>query len=127
MHALSVAARSLRFPWPSFAAPQGASLSVDALAFADSFGLLANDRARKKFRAVDVGSLTALTYPGAPLRVQRLLAEFFGWVFLQDDFFDEADVHDPAQLSAMLSAFIAVLDGLEAPPDAPAPVLALAD
>jgi hypothetical protein len=119
--------RSLFYPWRSVAAPQGRRLSEDAEEWAARHRLFATEKLAKKFAAVEVGSLAALVYPGAPHEAQQTIADFLGWVFLEDDIFDEEDANEPPRLAHLLTAFAEVLDGLEPPPDAPPAVLALAD
>jgi hypothetical protein len=121
------AARALVYPWRSVAAPQRATLTEETRAWAERFAL-AEDEALAKRLPVDIGGLAALTYPGAPREAQQLISDFLGWVFLQDDYFDEEDgARDVARLEQILRAFIAVLEGLDTPEDAPARVVSLAE
>lgn len=117
----------LFFPWRPVAAPHGRRLSDDAHEWAARHRLFPTEKLSKKFAAVEVGSLAALVYPGAHHEAQQTIADFLGWVFLEDDIFDEEDATDPPRLARLLTAFGEVLDGLEPPPDAPPAVLALAD
>lgn len=124
-----IAARSLEYPWRSVIAPQRTRLSDGTRAWAERH-VLAEDDALVKRLPVDIGGLAGLTYPGARLEAQQLISDFLGWVFLQDDYFDEEDGHhenDVQRLENILRAFIAVLEGFDPPQDAPARVVALAD
>lgn len=126
-----------RYPWPSVSAPHGKRLSDDAYAWATEQRLFTSERLARKFAAVEVGSLAALVYPGAPIDAQQAIADFLGWVFLEDDIFDEEDASSPERLARVLRAFALVLDGAPTPPggpalalvppDAPAALRALAD
>ena len=124
----ATAATFLSLPWPSVRALHGEELSAHAQRWAERFDLVPTDALRCKLRAVDVGRLTALTYPGASVTVQRILVEFFAWVFLQDDFFDEVDVaHDTERLERTLWTYLGVLEGVQPSPAVPPPLAALGD
>src|SRR5690349_16877113 len=81
-------ASALFYPWRPVHAPQGRRLSMVSQTWAALHGLFDNNAAlAHKFAAVEVGSLAALVYPGAPLSAQQTIADFLGWVFLEDDIF----------------------------------------
>lgn len=122
------AARALRFPWQSVGAPQHDALSRHAQQWAERLALVPTGPLSKKLGAVDVGKLAALVYPGAPTKVLELFAEFFTWIFLQDDVFDEAEgTPAPGKQAQTLQDYIDVLSGVEPAAEAPAPTIALAD
>jgi hypothetical protein len=118
----------LHLPWRGVGAPHRDVLSSHAQQWAERFGLDPSRGLARELRAVDPGGLAALTYPGARWVVQRVLAEFFAWIFLHDDVYDEAgEAHDPDRLADTLDGYVAILDGVEPRPGAPAPAVALAD
>ena len=124
---MSRRSQSLFYPWRSVRAPQGSRLSARAHAWATGQGLFTSEHLAKKFAAVEVGALAALVYPGAHHDAQQTIADFLGWVFLEDDIFDEEGATDPGRLAQLLATFALVLDGVEPPAGAPPSVLALAD
>lgn len=83
-------ADDLRYPWPATRPLRASALSSSARSWALGHQLI-NAGSSGRFDAVQVGLLAALTYPGADLDRQELLAQFFAWIFLQDDTFDEPD------------------------------------
>lgn len=120
-------ADDLRYPWPSVRPERAAYLEAQARAWAVGHGLFTSD-ALRRFDAVGVGLLTALTYPQATLDRQVLLSQFFGWVFLQDDTFDEAETAPSLRrLERHLSTCIRVLRTGALPAQASPRLVALKD
>ncbi len=115
------------YPWPAPAVPTAAALEADARAWAVRFGLVQVAELPRRFDPVNVGLLTALSYPGAPAKRQHLIAELLAWIFIQDDVYDDAVAsHDPELLHTVLSEYVAVLRGAEPGPRAGAASVALA-
>jgi hypothetical protein len=107
--------RDLWTPWPAAWAGAAVALEDSARAFAVAQGLIKNGSSRR-FDAVNVGLLTAMAYPRAPFERQQVIAAFFGWIFLQDDDFDDRDeAHDPERLRQRLEGYHAILRGERVP------------
>lgn len=120
-------AADLRYPFPSASPQRAAELEARALDWARAQRLL-DGEGPGRFAAVGVGLLTALTYPGAAPERQAQLAQFFGWIFLQDDSFDEReDAQSRGRLERHVEDCVRALAGEAPPPRACHRLRALAD
>jgi hypothetical protein len=102
----------LAYPWLAPPAPTALHVERAARDWVLAEGLLAKEQLARRFDPVNVGLLTALCYPRAPLERQELIAQLLAWIFIQDDVFDEAVAqHDPERLRLLLEGYAAILRG----------------
>jgi hypothetical protein len=96
-------------------------------------GLVRRAQARERFDRADFAWFAAQTYPATGRAGVCLIADWFAWLFLLDDQFDDGLVgRDPGQVTAIMTDLMAVLaadPGTVRPQagQAPAIVVALAD
>ncbi|MFC7385362.1 terpene synthase family protein [Sphaerisporangium rhizosphaerae] len=92
--------------------------------------LVRKPAARRRFEHADFAWFAAVTYPAADERGLCLIADWFAWLFLLDDQFDDGAVgRDPARVQDLMGQLAAVLlqDGDDPGTARPAIVAALAD
>lgn len=117
----------LAYPWLAPPVPRALAVERAARAWVVEQGLLREDQLERRFDPVNVGLLTALSYPRAAGERQELIAQLLAWIFIQDDVFDEAVAgHDPARLRVVLDGYAAVLRGAPLPAGASTSTVALA-
>ncbi|MCG5217683.1 terpene synthase family protein [Streptosporangium soli] len=96
-------------------------------------GLVRRESARQRFAHADFGWFAAVTYPTADETGLCLIADWFAWLFLLDDQFDDGAVgREPARVQELMGEMAAVLlhDGgppAVVRPGSPAIVESLAD
>ncbi|MFG1873259.1 hypothetical protein ACGFIV_00285 [Sphaerisporangium sp. NPDC049003] len=97
----------------------------------DEYGLVRKEAARRRFAHADFAWFAAVTYPSADERGLCLIADWFAWLFLLDDQFDDGAVgRDPDRVRELMGEMAAVLvhdDGGPRTYPRPAIVEALAD
>lgn len=82
----------------------------------------------KRFEHLQLGLLSALTYPDASFERAAIIARFFAWIFVQDDHHDEAIMSfNSSQLERRLDYYVSVLEGKPIADDAGIAALALAE
>ncbi|MGH8968127.1 MAG: terpene synthase family protein, partial [Actinomycetes bacterium] len=75
-------------------------------------GLIRRESARARFDRADFGWFAAVVYPTADARGLELLADWFAWLFLVDDEFDDGPAgRDPRMCEEAISRLVGVLDG----------------
>lgn len=95
----------------------------ETLAWADGFGLFKDSRSLEVFRAGGIGLLAGRFHPFSERDELRLIADFYAWMFLQDDLRDESDLgRNPDSLSETDRRSLDVLEGDE-PADSDGPVI----
>ena len=101
-----------------FDAPTGAhagALQESTLAWIESFRAYPKEKTRRWVEGVNPGWLAATLHHGAPLEAQRLVSDWYLWMFLHDDRCDESDAgKNPAGLTFVNARLLEVLRG--APP-----------
>lgn len=99
-------------PFASVVNRHAAVVQEETLQWASSFGLLPDERSRRKFRATAIGRLAAGFHPFAGREELRLISDFYAWMFLQDDRRDETEVgRRPDRLSDYDHRSLEVLEG----------------
>lgn len=117
----------LGYPWLAPSVPTALAVERAARAWVVEQGILAEDQLTRRFDPVNVGLLTALSYPRAAQERQELIAQLLAWIFIQDDVFDEAVAqHDPTRLRGVLERYAATLRGAPLDKDAGPSLVALA-
>src|SRR5690606_10640707 len=92
--------------------PLAGFLEASAREWVLAQGLLPAGLLSSRFAPINVGLLTALSYPTAPTEMQNLFAQLLAWIFIQDDEVDNAkDAHDPERLAALYQRHLTILAG----------------
>ncbi len=117
----------LDYPWPAPTTPLAAHLEEMAKEWVLAHELVREDQLKKRFSPINVGLLTALSYPHAAQDKLVLFAQLLAWIFIQDDEVDNATGHDPVALAAFYGRHLEVLAGDDVKDDEPAVHRALAD
>lgn len=99
-------------PFPSAINVYADAVHEDAAEWAQRFGLLSGESARKLFAGAGIGRFAALCHPDAPLDELRLMSHGYAWFFLQDDMEDESEVgRRPGELSEVDNRLLDILEG----------------
>lgn len=122
-------ASTLSYPWPARCNPAAERVEVAAAAWVARHGLLRDPATASRYRAVQVGLLSAMAYPDAPPKLLELIAQVMAWIFIQDDVYDTAPAREqrPERLEALFERYLTVLRTGVAPAGAEPTVQALAD
>ena len=98
-----------------FDAPTGAhaeALQESTLAWLESFRAYPKEKTRRWVEGVNPGWLAATLHHDAPLEAQRLVSDWYLWMFLHDDRCDESDAgKNPAGLTFVNARLLEVLRG----------------
>ncbi len=105
-----------------------ADLDRDCLSWAADFGLVSDDRSRRRLARIGCGACAAYTWPYATLELLTFGARFIAWMFMFDDAVGEgAGARDLREHMETLASYDRVLFGAACPPDATPLHTALAD
>lgn len=78
----------LTYPWQSAETPLASELEATTRRWVLERGLLLPGSITKRCDSLNIGLLTALTYPGAPPSKLSIISKFMIWIFIQDDQYD---------------------------------------
>ncbi len=102
----------LTYPWESQGTPLAADIEEATRAWVLQRGLLSPQHLETRYEPLNIGLLTALTYPSAPLDKSLTISKFLTWIFIQDDHYDIATLSlDPGRLRRKLDSYIQILGG----------------
>ncbi|GII77557.1 hypothetical protein Sru01_25390 [Sphaerisporangium rufum] len=118
--------------FPPRVSPHLASARSHLSGWVERHGLVRKPAARRRFEHADFGWFAAVTYPTADQAGLHLIADWFAWLFLLDDQFDDGVFgRDPGRVETLMTQMAAVLGGDGDPAGraegVPAIVTALAD
>ncbi|UGT62210.1 terpene synthase family protein [Nocardia asteroides] len=103
--------------------PHAAAAGAHVDAWVGGHGLVQREAVRLRFAETDFGAFAAATYPAADAPGLELVTDWLAWLFLLDDLLDDGALgRSPEQLSALLTAIMAVLAG-RAPEAGAAPIV----
>lgn len=109
--------REFGYPFPPAISEHADEVHRGTARWAERFGLLPGEKARRHFDATGLGRLVARTHPDSPLKDLRVISDWYTWLFLQDDMRDEAEVgRRPGELSEVDARFLDLLEGAEPTP-----------
>ncbi|MCH9686680.1 MAG: hypothetical protein K0V04_34930 [Deltaproteobacteria bacterium] len=119
----------LAYPWLPRENPAAMQAEDAATRWVLEQGLLTDDRTAKRYHAVSVGRLAAMTHPEASPEILALISQVMAWIFVQDDIYDTAPAHEqrPELLEAKFARYLHVLRTRRAPADAGPTTRALVD
>ena len=91
-------------------------LRMQNLKWADKFGLIQTDSARRKLDMTRVDELVARSHPNADFDKMLLFTHFISWLFLSDDHYDEGPLgYNPLGLRRAFDGFLDVVRCRPAP------------
>ncbi|NTW01108.1 MAG: hypothetical protein HGA19_07310 [Oscillochloris sp.] len=98
-------------PFPSAINPHTTAANEQALAWAQQWSLSSNSSTYHQLAKLDLGKLAGLTHPTASAQSLQLIADWCTWLFLHDDFCDEAALsNQPIELAKWHDDLIAIID-----------------
>jgi len=97
-------------PFPSQLSPLVEEVHQHTLAWASSYNLLQKEAALRRFNGARYAWLAARTYPQAGFAELALTNDFFSWLFLLDDQFDDGLLgRQPERMQEVIQGLLAIL------------------
>jgi hypothetical protein len=97
-------------PFPSQLSPLVEEVHQHTLAWATRYDLLQKEAAQRRFDGARYAWLAARTYPQAGFAELALTNDFFSWLFLLDDQFDDGLIgRQPERMQTVIQGLLAIL------------------
>jgi hypothetical protein len=110
----------IELPFPARVNPHAAAARAQSQWWVREQRLVSRPAAARRFAEADFAQFAAQTYPAVAQPALFLIADWFAWLFLLDDQFDDGLVgRDPERVKSLMADVMALLD---APVDGPSPI-----